>query len=108
MGRLIFVVEDTFSIKGRDGTILAPGVPAHFKVAVGASIELRRPDGSRLATTIIGIEFFSDPPNPKPERPIMVRALQDQVPVGTEVWLSDVKIQEEAVGKRGDNKDDKI
>lgn len=87
---LLFVVEDVFSIKGRDGAILTPGFPVRLKVAAGAAIELRRPDGSRLATTIKGIEMCC--PNPKHAVPILIPLPQDQVPVGTEVWLSDKKV----------------
>ena len=62
MATRLFVVEETFSFTGREGTILVPGFPDHLEVTVGAIIELRRPDGSCLATTIKGIEMCW--PNP--------------------------------------------
>ena len=80
---LLFVVEDTFSIKGR-GTVLVPGFPVRLKMTAGASLELRLPDGSRLATTIGGIAMCC--PNLVP---ILVPVPKEQIPVGTEVWLSE-------------------
>ena len=82
---LLFVVEDTFSIKGR-GTILVPGFPDRLKMTAGASIELRLPDGSRLAMTIRGIAMWR--PN-LAHLPILVPVPKEQIPVGTEVWLSE-------------------
>jgi hypothetical protein len=88
MGILLFVVEDTFSIRERDLMILLPGVSDRLNAAAGASIELRRPDGSRLATTFKCQAVFGLKPGQAV--PILIPLPRDQVPVGTEVWLSDV------------------
>ena len=62
----LFVVSGTFTIFGR-GIVLLPGVPKYEpgpRIAAGVSIELRRPNGTILLTTIRGIEWFQTPPQP--------------------------------------------
>jgi len=89
-GPRLFVVEGTFTIFGR-GIALLPGVPKHEpgpRVAPGMSIELRRPDGTILATTIRAIEWFQTPPQPAAPLLMPPEIAKEEVPEGTEVWLA--------------------
>jgi hypothetical protein len=90
-GRRLFVVGGTFTIFGR-GIALLPGVPKHEPpphVAPGMSIELRRPDGTILATTIRAIEWLQTPPQPAAPLLMPPEVAKEDVPEGTEVWLAD-------------------
>jgi len=90
-GSRLFVVERTFTVFGR-GIALLPGVPKFEpgpRVAPGMSIELRRPDGTILATTIRAIEWFQTPPQPAAPLLMPAEIAKEEVPEGTEVWLAD-------------------
>ena len=93
MVRRLFVVEDTFYIKGR-GLVPVPGIvpEGEERFRVGDPIMLKRPDGSCLETTIGGIEMIScTPPRPKTDVVILLKGLnKEDVPVGSEVWSVDV------------------
>jgi translation elongation factor EF-Tu-like GTPase len=87
MGRYLFTVADTFVIKGR-GIVLTPA-SGKYRIAVGWTIELRRPDGAIRTTVVRGIEMLDPPPFDGRYNPgILVPAdiSLDDVPVGTEVW----------------------
>ncbi len=89
MSHLLFIVEDTFLIRGR-GLVLAPGIPHsdQTRIRVGDPLQLKRPNGSTFETAIAGIEFLT--PNPMRVTPILLTNLcKDDVPVGTEVWISE-------------------
>jgi hypothetical protein len=91
MAQPLFVVEETFTIFGQ-GIGLLPGVPKYEggpRVAPGMSIELRRPDGTILATTIRAIEWIQTPPGPAAPLLMPPEISKEEVPAGTEVWLSD-------------------
>jgi hypothetical protein len=86
MRRRLFVVEDTFAIRGR-GLVLVPGVLPEGDECfqVGDPILLHKPDGSAIATRIGGLELLC--PNPRGDVLIMLKELaKADVPVGTEVW----------------------
>lgn len=87
MTELLFVVEDTFSIRGR-GLILCPGWNRDASpsgIGTGTLNELRRPDGSARGTVIKAVELISTPP--QPTVPILIRGdfRKEDVPPGTEV-----------------------
>jgi len=89
MGRLLFVVEDTFAIKSR-GLVLVPGIlpEGSERFRVGDPILLRKPDGSAVETRIGGLELLC--PNPRHDVVIMLKELtKADVPIGTEVWSMD-------------------
>jgi hypothetical protein len=92
MARCLFIVEDTFFIKGR-GLLPVPGMVCRGgeRLRVGDALLLKRPDGSCLDWKIGGIELISNsPPRPKNEVVILLRGLsKDDVPIGTEVWSVD-------------------
>ncbi|MGC1272524.1 MAG: hypothetical protein WBC44_02365 [Planctomycetaceae bacterium] len=86
MRRLLFKVEDTFAITGR-GLVLWPGLIKSgppTRLTIGNAVDLRRPDGTSLRTTIRGIEMPSLPDSV----PILLseELTKDDVPIGTEVW----------------------
>jgi hypothetical protein len=86
MPRCLFVVEDTFSIKGR-GLVPAPGIVplGEEQFRLGDPLLLKRPDGTSISTTIAGLEFFC--PNPRGVIGILLKGFaKEDVPVGTEVW----------------------
>jgi hypothetical protein len=87
MGRLLFVVEGAFLIRGR-GLLVLPGItPSEDeRYSRGDPILLRRPDGSAKLWRIGQIELMMTPV-PRAEVPIVLEGLgSDDVPVGTEVW----------------------
>jgi hypothetical protein len=84
----LFIVEDTFAIKGR-GLVLAPGIVpvGEERFRVGDPLLLKRPDGSTVDVSIGGVELLC--PNPRHNVVIMLKGLsKEDVPVGTEVWSS--------------------
>ena len=89
MARCLFVVADTFPIKGR-GLVLVPGILplGEERFRIGDPIVLKRPDGSRLDSRIGAAEHpHSTPPRPKNEILIVLKDLtKEDVPVGSEVW----------------------
>jgi hypothetical protein len=90
-GARLFVVQGTFTVFGR-GIALLPGVPKYEpgpRVAPGMSIELRRPDGTILATTIRAIEWFQTAPQRAAPLQLPPEIAKEEVPDGTEVWLTD-------------------
>jgi hypothetical protein len=90
MSHRLFVVDGTFTVFGR-GIALLPGVPKYEpgpRVGPGMPIELRRPDGTVLATTIRAAEWFQTPPAPAAPLHMPPEIKKEDVPVGTEVWLN--------------------
>ncbi len=90
MARRLFIVEDTFSIKGR-GLVPVHGIlpQGEERFLVGDPIQLRRPDGSRLEWKIGGIEIICGA-RPRHDVVILLQSLgKDDVPIGTEVWSVD-------------------
>ena len=87
MSALLFIVRETFQLERR-GLILATDVKQEQTgVRMGDSIELRRPDGSSLITTITGIER-AIPYDPNRTLAVLLPAdiSKADVPIGTEVW----------------------
>ncbi len=89
MARRLFVVEDTFWIKGR-GLIPVPGIvpQGDERFRVGDPIVIERPDGSRIESNISGIErILGSPPKPRSNLCIILNGLgKEDVPIGSEVW----------------------
>ena len=91
MARLLFIVEESFAIKGR-GLVPVPGIVPQGveRFRVGDPILLKRPDGSSLAWQIGGLELISGGP-PRDDVVVLLKGLRkEEVPVGTEVWSADV------------------
>jgi len=81
-------VEDTFAITGR-GVVVIPGIPQDGKkyfVRIGDALEVRKPDGQRLLTSVAGIEMVNSPR--KIGIPVLLpRDVQkEDVPIGSELW----------------------
>lgn len=90
MSRRLFVIEDSFFIRGR-GLIPVPGiVPQGMeRFQAGDPILLKRPDGSTLVWQIGGIEMIHTAV-PRQDVVILLSGLdKEQVPIGTEVWSVD-------------------
>lgn len=83
MPELIFRVAETFTIEGR-GVCATPGEWGVGRARVGDAIELRRPDGSSLAASVIAITH--------PHRDILLPAeiAKSDIPAGTEIWTAGV------------------
>jgi hypothetical protein len=89
MPRRLFIVSDTFLIRGR-GLVLVPGVipDEHEQLRVGDPLVLKRPDGSEIKAAIGGLEMFTLPT--KPDIPVLLKKLgKADVPIATEVWSVD-------------------
>ena len=69
-------------------TVATDAKSADVRLHVGAPIELRRPDGSRLETEIAAIARVR-PRNPDQSFDFLLpgSVRKEDVPVGTEVWL---------------------
>jgi len=95
----LFTVVDAFSLSGRAGPVLVPGIPQSDilpTMRVGAQIRLAAPDGSSLETQIAGFERISygrKLPRDKVCAPISLPSSvsKEQVVAGTEVFLVTAK-----------------
>ena len=82
MAHLIFKVADTFTIEGR-GVCASPAEWGDGRARVGDDIELRRPDGSALRSSVREVTY--------PHRDILLPAgvAKSDIPPGTEIWTVD-------------------
>lgn len=98
-GTFLFTVVDAFSLSGRAGPVLVPGIPQSDllpTMRVGAQIRLTAPDGSAIETQIAGFERISygrKLPRDKVCTPISLPSniSKEQVVAGTEVFLVTAK-----------------
>ena len=90
MARILFKIEHTFLIAGR-GLVLTPGInpEGEERFYMGSAIEIRKPDGTSVLTTISGLELLC--PNPKNTITILLpkSITKDAIPIGSEVWSVD-------------------
>jgi hypothetical protein len=90
MARRLFVVEDSFLIKGR-GLVPVPGIIPRRgeRFRVDDPILLKRPDGSTLEWQIGGLELIHTAV-PREDVVVLLKGLgKEEVPIGTEVWSVD-------------------
>jgi hypothetical protein len=89
MSAFICRIDDVFQIAGR-GCVVTPGIPkgTAFRLKVGDSLLLRRPDGSELHTVLRGIEMGGSPEFPAIPILLGAEVTKEQVPVGTEIWTT--------------------
>jgi hypothetical protein len=95
MARLLFTVEDIWIVRGR-GIGPLPGIipQGDEKFQRGDRLQLRRPDGSTLMTTIAGWDMFNRGPNGEVFILLEKSITKDQVPIGTEVWSVDESVSD--------------
>ena len=77
--KLIFRAVGAFLIEGR-GVCISPGQRGAGRAQVGNTIELRRPDGSSLLTTVRAITY------PHGDILLSEKFAKIDIPIGTEVW----------------------
>jgi hypothetical protein len=85
----LFRVEDVFAIVGR-GCVLVPGIPHSLSISIkrGASLKLRRPDGTVIRTHLQEIEMINSTSTRQSTAISLPRDVKKtDVPIGTEVWL---------------------
>lgn len=87
--KLLFVVEDVFEFQ--DGTVhLVPlvAIPTLKGMKAGDALELRRPDGTAIRTTLFG---FDQPSPMRGQLGLSVNKplTKADIPVGTEIWKAD-------------------
>jgi hypothetical protein len=71
---------------GPQGIVLMPALQAEHAVRLGDRLELRRPDGRKITTSVHG--FFTDVLQQSHIR-LNDEFSLDEVPRGTEVWVAD-------------------
>jgi hypothetical protein len=85
--RFLFAITGTFEVKGI--VCVEPLVPFALcegeRLKKGDILELRKPDGSVVQTTLFGLEW------PSPSRGALIMTLpppltKNDVPAGTEIW----------------------
>lgn len=90
----LLTIEDTFLIAGR-GLIVVPGVPIkQFAKPIDLEVELRKPDGS-ISQAVLSLQYTFQTPPPKVRRYACIFRNLDKndVPLGTEVWHSNVIVR---------------
>jgi hypothetical protein len=81
-------VEGTFALAGR-GVVVDPGIPHSpetHRVFIGDDLEIRREDGSVLATKVSGLEMSGSLKRGFTPIVLPVEVTEDEVPIGAEVW----------------------
>jgi hypothetical protein len=84
--RLLIVVDDTFEFQ--DGTLhISPlvAISALEGVKAGCPLELRRPDGTTIRTTLCGLDWPS-PMCGKLGLSVNKPLTKTDIPAGTEIW----------------------
>jgi len=83
---LLLKVEGVFRVQGR-GLVLQPGLSSETGVRAGERLELRRPDGSTVKTSLVAVELLCGPGKPCTWVLMLPHELTDEaVPAGTEIW----------------------
>jgi len=86
----LFNVEEVFWITGR-GLVIIPGPwpqDSKARIKVGNLIEIRRPDGSTVASQITGVELAKQAKGPCCLALVLNQQItQDDVPKSSEIWL---------------------
>ena len=87
MGRLLFKVQETFKLKDVGLVIVADNLARGLNLKIGDELELRRPDGTSLMTTVDSLPLLC-PFDPERQLPISLpKGIgKEDVPIGTEVW----------------------
>jgi hypothetical protein len=85
---LLIIVEETFQFQ--DGTIhFAPAVSFEVidreRIREGDRLELRRPDGTAIMTTLHSLDFLK-PSNGKCGLCVNRPRTKSDIPAGTEIW----------------------
>ena len=82
-------VDDVFELSGRGSVVVVPGIPrkGDWRIKVGDALILERPDGSKLESSVRGVEMLS-PPNPTCI-PLLIGVglSKSDVPIGTKLWV---------------------
>jgi len=87
MARLLFTVEETFTVQGR-GVVLLPELKplGEERFKVGDPLILKRPDGAEDKVSIAGLELLK-PLNGRCQLVVMLSGKsKEDVPIRTEVW----------------------
>jgi hypothetical protein len=94
MKRKILTIEDIFQIKGR-GLIILPGpLINEFPGPDELLVELIKPDGSIILATLTIMLSFHHPPRKEIRWDCILKDIQEEdVPIGTEVWIEQVDLQ---------------
>jgi hypothetical protein len=89
-GRGTYYKEFMNHADGPQGIVLLPALPADHGVRPGDRLELRRPDGTKMTTSVHG--FFTDVL--RQSHIVLNDVLSPgEVPRGTEVWVADKDVQ---------------
>jgi hypothetical protein len=83
----LLTVEDAFFIEGR-GVLVLPMI-TDYSGPTSFSVVLRRPNGDEtLAQANLDIPRFKTPRNPHPFACALAGLSKEDVPIGTEIWIS--------------------
>lgn len=87
--RLLLAVEDVFEFQ--DGTVhLSPlvAIPILEGLKAGDALELRKPDGTVIRTTLYGLDWPS-PMRGQVGLSVNMPLTKAEIPAGTEIWKAD-------------------
>jgi hypothetical protein len=90
MSSLLITIQDTFDIPAFRGLVVVPGpLQAEYTGPSSMDVVLKRPDGTSLVANL-EMQFVHQTPPPKELRwcCILQGLHKEQVPVGTQVWVS--------------------
>jgi hypothetical protein len=88
MGRLVFTVADSFTVRGLGLTLFPQAGQLDHGLQIGDPLELRRPDGTTRRATVVCLSPVHA--NPTPFWALVFPGWQPvDAPIGTEVWLVD-------------------
>jgi hypothetical protein len=90
LARILFKIEHVFSIPGR-GLVLTPGIKPEGGECfyAGNVIEIRKPDGALVRTTISSLELLCLNPNKTVVVLLPESFNKEDVPIGSEIWSVD-------------------
>ena len=88
MLKKIFIIEESFRIKGRGLIIVREKPDKSFELGMKTPLIIISPDGKEISAKVVGIEMLS-PPNFKIEAISIGDFSKSDVPIGSTVYVDE-------------------